>query len=191
MDACAHMSSWYYARTRALVSHQVTRSVSHLATVDQTEVCPLSRGMMSQSLSGPLQPVIRFLRHPLPASSTAFLAGRLPAQLHWQRYGLTVFPACHMTDVGSAFPPAVLRRRNPNFKRVIRPHTVLVNAYQQLWHRPTYEVYQQFTSVNRISQPSASTPLLLGVSEYLFHNRQSPKLRGLHCQRSFTPHRCQ
>ena len=165
MGACAHKSSMYYARTETPVSHQVLRSASHLATVDQTEVCPLSRGVMSQPLSGPLQPGIRFLRHPLPAPSSAFLAVYLPAQKSWQRYGLTVFPACHTTEVGSAYPPVVFRRRNPNFKRVIRPHTLLVNAYQQLWHRPTYEVYQQFTSVNRFSQPSASTPSLLGVSE--------------------------
>jgi hypothetical protein len=124
MGARAHTSSIYYARTRTPVSHQVIRSVSHLATVDQTEVCPLSRGVMSQPLSGPLQPGVRFLRHPLPAPSSAFLAVYLPAQKNWQRYGLTVFPACHMTEVGSVYSPVVFRRRNPNFKRVIRPHTL-------------------------------------------------------------------
>ena len=55
--------------------------VSHLATVDQTEVCPLSRGVMFQPLSDPLQTGFRFLRHPIPAQSTASLAVRLPVKL--------------------------------------------------------------------------------------------------------------
>ncbi|TCK95557.1 hypothetical protein B0G74_2183 [Paraburkholderia sp. BL9I2N2] len=97
------------------MSHQVIRSVSHLATVDQTEVCPLSREVMSQPLSGPLQPGIRFFRPPIPAPSTAFLAVHLPARLRWRRYGLTAFPACHTTDLGSAYSPTVQRRRNPTF----------------------------------------------------------------------------
>jgi hypothetical protein len=53
-------------------------SVSRLATKDQLEVCPLSRGMMFQPLSGPLQPGIRFFQPPIPAQPTAFLAVRLP-----------------------------------------------------------------------------------------------------------------
>lgn len=53
-------------------------SVSRLATKDQLEVCPLSREVMSQPLSGPLQPGIRFFQPPIPAQPTAFLAVRLP-----------------------------------------------------------------------------------------------------------------
>jgi hypothetical protein len=133
---------------------------------------------MSQPLSGPLQPGLRFFRRPLPAQLTAFLTVRLPASLRRQPYRLTTFPACHTTDLGSAYSPAVRRRRSPNLQRAIRPHTFLVDAYQQLWHRPTYEVYQQFTYVNRISQPSPSTPLLLGVSRWSFHSHHPPELPG-------------
>ena len=97
--------------------------VSHLATVDQTEVCPLSRGVMSQPLSDPLQTGLRFFRHPIPAQSSASLTVRLPVKLHWQPYRLTTFPACHKTDVGSAYSPAVRWRRNPNLQRVNRPRT--------------------------------------------------------------------
>lgn len=86
---------------------QVKRSVSRLATVDQTEVCPLSRGMMFQSLFEPLQPDIRFFRPPIPAPLTASLTVRLPTLPRWQRYGLTAFPACHTADLGSASPPTV------------------------------------------------------------------------------------
>ncbi|RQT50361.1 hypothetical protein DF050_19240 [Burkholderia cepacia] len=59
---------------------KLMRVVSRLATVDQTEVCPLSREVMSQPLSGPLQPDIRFFRPPIPAQSSASLAVRLPAK---------------------------------------------------------------------------------------------------------------
>ncbi len=41
---------------------------------DLAEVCPLSRGMMLQSLFPPLQGDIRFLRIPLPALPLTHLA---------------------------------------------------------------------------------------------------------------------
>jgi len=44
----------------------------------QREVCPLSRGVMSQPLSAPLQVGIRFLPPPLPATPSAHLATRFP-----------------------------------------------------------------------------------------------------------------
>src|SRR4051812_4073675 len=62
---------------------KLQRVVSRLATVDQTEVCPLSRGVMFQPLSEPLQPGFRFFRPPIPAQSTASLAVRLPALPRW------------------------------------------------------------------------------------------------------------
>ena len=42
------------------------------------EVCPLSRGMMSQSLSPPLHRGIRFLRVHLPAGRSGLVANPLP-----------------------------------------------------------------------------------------------------------------
>src|SRR6266852_1753562 len=47
---------------------------SILVTKDLAEVCPLSREVMLQPLSFPLQDGIRFLRFPLPAISSAYLA---------------------------------------------------------------------------------------------------------------------
>ncbi|WP_390213572.1 hypothetical protein [Undibacterium danionis] len=52
--------------------------VSRLATIDQIEVCPLSRGMMFQSLSESLQLGIRFLYPPMPTPPTVFLTVHLP-----------------------------------------------------------------------------------------------------------------
>ena len=46
---------------------------------DQEEVCPLSRRMMSQSVSPPLQRGIRFLLHPLPRSLSSSFAAVLPS----------------------------------------------------------------------------------------------------------------
>ena len=83
-------------------------SVSRLATKDQLEVCPLSRGMMFQPLSEPLQPGVRFFQPPIPAQPTAFLAVRLPKLTALrQPYGLTTFPARYTTGLGPAFSPVV------------------------------------------------------------------------------------
>lgn len=60
-------------------------------------------------------------------------------------------------------------------QRINRPHTILVDACQQLWHRAAYEVYWQFTYVDLVSQPSSSTPLLLGVSEQMLHSVCPPE----------------
>jgi len=104
--------------------------------------------------------------------------GSPASQLYWQPYGLTTFPACHTTDLGSTSSPAVQQRRNPNFQRVNRLHTILVDAAQQLRHRYNHGVYQQFTYINHISQPSSLTPSLLGVSICAPHDAHLPELPG-------------
>jgi hypothetical protein len=50
--------------------------------------------------------------------------------------------------------------------------------FKQLWLLSAYEVYQQFTYVNLISQPSSSTPLLLGVSRPFLAEPICPKHPG-------------
>jgi len=50
--------------------------------------------------------------------------------------------------------------------------------FKQLWLLCAYEVYQQFTYVNLISQPSSSTPLLLGVSRPSLTEPICPKRPG-------------
>lgn len=132
---------------------------------------------MSQPLCIPLQDTFRFLRPPIPARSTAFLAVCLPAILRRQPYGLTTFPACHTTDLGSAYSPAVSNDVTRDSSGSTNRNR-LVSAYQQLWHRNANEVYQQFTYVNRISQPSSSTPLLLGVSGRSSRDARSPETSG-------------
>ncbi len=97
-----------------------TGSIRDHATKDHAEVCPVSREVMFQPLSEPLQPGIRFLCDPIPAPPTARLAVRLP---RGQQYGLTTFPICHTTGLGPAYSPVVLRRRIPIIDRDNRPHT--------------------------------------------------------------------
>ena len=50
--------------------------------------------------------------------------------------------------------------------------------FKQLWLLSAYEVYQQFTYINHISQPSSSTPLLLGVSRSFLAEQICPKPPG-------------
>ena len=52
------------------------------------EVCPLSREVMFQLLSAPLQSSVRFLHLPLPATLSAYLTARFPLR---EGVGLTVF----------------------------------------------------------------------------------------------------
>ena len=112
---------------------------------------------MSQPLCVPLQDTIRFLRPPIPARSTAFLAVRLPAMLRRQPYGLTTFPVCHTTEAGPAFSPVAQRRRNPKFQRVIQPRTFWLEP-SSIWLFNSNEVYQQFTYVDHFSQPCSASP---------------------------------
>ena len=105
-----------------------------------------------------------------------------------QPYGLTTFPAHYTTGLGPASSPVIYLATYSDF-RAEHPITYrLVSAYQQLWHRLIYDVYQQFTYITHTSQPGSLTPLLLGVSAPLSHDRDAP-LQGLRCQESFTPHR--
>ncbi len=66
-----------------LILHQIHGKglVSRLATIDPIEVCPLSREVMFQPLSEPLQPGIRFFYHLMPTWSSVFLAVHLPLLL--------------------------------------------------------------------------------------------------------------
>ena len=50
--------------------------------------------------------------------------------------------------------------------------------FKQLWLLTGNEVYQQFTYVNPISQPSSSTPLLLGVSRPIPRGKGLPETSG-------------
>jgi len=69
------------------------------------EVCTLSRPMMFQSVSIPLQSGIRFFWHLIPISSSSHLTAFLPLR---ERYGLTTFRQNDTTGLGSLSTPKVL-----------------------------------------------------------------------------------
>lgn len=84
------------------------------------EVCSLSRRIISQPVSGPLQSGIRFFHDPLPAPPSDPLAVHLPVA--WRRYGLTLFHINDTSGLGSAFPPVACRSRPPIYKRESKLH---------------------------------------------------------------------
>ena len=91
---------------------------------DRAEVCLLSRKVMLQPLSLPLQYGPRFfrlliLRLLIPARPTTFLAVRLP---RGQSYGLTTFPFHHTTGSGLAVSPVDICDDIPRFSRGATRH---------------------------------------------------------------------
>ena len=72
-------------------------------TRDQAEVGALSGGVMFKPLSTALHDGVRFLRTPLPADPSVFLAVDLA--LHGRDYGLTLFLPSDMSGVDLAYPP--------------------------------------------------------------------------------------
>jgi hypothetical protein len=100
---------------------------------------PLRAGTNLESLSGPLQPGVRFFHHPLPAPPTASLTGCLPPSdlLKGWAEGRAYHVLCDTDAVsstatsrlGSVFPSVVQRRRIPTAYGNSQPHTV--------WLRPT------------------------------------------------------
>ena len=105
---------------------RITIGQSSLAMNDRAEVCPLSRRAMFQPVSRPLQPGVRFLRIPLPAAPTAFLAVRLPFPA-----ALWAYPVPHESPSGadpSASPAVVLSMMVQSSKTI--PHRI------PFWFKP-------------------------------------------------------
>ena len=87
-------AQWYSAH---LLSFRLGGSDHFLVKKHLVEVCSLSRGMMLQPLSGPLQAGVRFLRVPLPTLPSAFLAVGLPSSGENILY-YRIFPAQQNRD---------------------------------------------------------------------------------------------
>ena len=130
------------------------------------EVCPLSRRMMLQSLSAPLQDGIRFFLILLPAPAWAFLTVRLPT-IPGANTGLPCttkviyerFRRCLSTG-GSCC------QRDSNTEGMHLPTYLLVQARycKQLWLVLTHDVYRQFTYVRHTLLALAPLRLLLADS---------------------------
>ena len=88
----------------ALATSEVVPSGFMQSTTTQKSAT-VSRGVMFQPLSEPLQPGVRFFCDPLPTRPTAHLTARLPIR---QQYGLTTFLTCHTPRLEPAFSPGAL-----------------------------------------------------------------------------------
>ena len=77
-------------------------SAGSLVTRDHEEVCPLSRGMMLQSLSARLQGGLRFLLDPVPAPPWADFAACCPRR---ERYEVSTFRLNKRVGLGACFRP--------------------------------------------------------------------------------------
>jgi len=81
------------------------------------EVCPLSRGVMSQPLSAPITgAAFAFSILLYPHSPSASLMVGFPAQ-NRREYGLTTFRVNQRCALGSASPPAVILSMCPHCGR--------------------------------------------------------------------------
>ena len=96
----------------------------------QREVGPLSRGVMSQPLSDPLQAGLRLLPRPLPAVPSARLAAGLPSR---EGYGLTTLHHGNPRGLGPAYTPVAHHLRRVSSEHPDLATNLLVQAYQHLW----------------------------------------------------------
>jgi hypothetical protein len=85
-----------------LLSFRLDGSKNSLVKRDQEEVCPLSREVMFQPLSAPLQDGIRFLLDPAPAPPWAGFAACCPRR---ERYGVSTFRLQKCVGLGACYRP--------------------------------------------------------------------------------------
>ncbi len=97
---------------------------------DLAEVCPLSREVMLQPLSFPLQDGIRFLRFPLPAISSAYLAA---AYRERKISGLPCFARVTEWVRSALSAGGVGCPREGHQESLCPPRCLLAQACQHLW----------------------------------------------------------
>ena len=101
-----------------------------LAPQDPREIGPLSRGVILQPLSAPLQDGLRLLPHPLPASALVGLAAFLPRK---DGDGFITFRRCTVRRLGCASSPGErCPRAGSSECRNLSP-CLLAQACQPLW----------------------------------------------------------
>jgi len=150
---------------------------------DRVEVCSLSRQMIFQSVSTPLQGDLRFFHIPLPATSTACFTAHLPKSATLRAYPV---PHGFPNGSGSSISPAAAHPRGAIGKSPCLSAHLLVQACQHLWLGYSDGVYMRFTCVSRTR--SSLAPLHLDAGRFSLASRfDLPKYRRLHCPQSFRP----
>lgn len=152
------------------------------------EVCSLSRPVTFKPVSVPLQNGLRFLRLPLPASLSAFLAVGLP--VFRQEYGLTLFRVGDMGGLGPAFSPVAALSTIPDVIAGIPGHV-------PFWPEPVSAFGSLLVTTFSSGSLSLAIPPSLGpwacalapVSYYLAVS-DSPLRAGYLCFRGFARGDC-
>jgi len=142
---------------------------------------PFGVGRSFHPLSLPLQEGLRIFRDPLPAQVPAVLANYL-VPLSEHPYGLTLFRINSTSQEDPAISPVVFDV-SVSLPRRENTHHV------PFWAKPVSrfglfeldDVYQRFSYLDLLPQPSASTGLRLPVSHCSLTGSVYP-VRWLHCQ---------
>ena len=127
---------------------------------DLAEVCPLSRVVMLQPLSLPLQQGLRFFRLPSPAISSARLTAAYPtANGRYRAYRVSLREP---SGLGPLYPPVAFGVHE-------RARKIASARHGAFWLKPVsifgllpgYDVYQAFSFLNHATHSSPRSALML------------------------------
>jgi len=131
---------------------------------DLAEVCPLSRGMMLQSLSPSLQEGLRFFRIPVPAASSVHLAVSYPEMGRLWAYHV---PRTEQNGLGPLSSPVALDVHERSHQSIsARYSAILAQACQHLRLVYRNDVYQAFTYVDHAIHPGSLSALMLADTHF-------------------------
>jgi hypothetical protein len=150
------------------------------------EVGSLSRGVISQPLSGPLQAGLRFLPHPLPAAPSARLAAGLPSR---ENDGLTTLHRRNPRGLGPASTPVAHHLRRMSLKHPVLATHRLVQACQHLWLVIINDAYGGSPGLAVPRAPGPQPPRCWQSRPRLALRPPSLRMR-IRCPKGFTPRRC-
>jgi hypothetical protein len=150
------------------------------------EVSSLSRGVMSQPLSGPLRAGVRFLPRPLPAAPSTRLAAGLPSR---EDDGLTTLHRRNPRGLGPALTPVALHLRRMSLQHPDLATYLLVQASQHLW---LVFVYDACGGSPGLAVPRAPGPRppRCWQSRSRLALRSPPSRVRIRCPEGFAPRRC-
>src|SRR5262245_45802932 len=125
------------------------------------EVSPLSRGVMSQPLSDPLQAGLRFLPRPLPAAPSAHLTAGLPSR---EGDGLTTLHRRNPRGLGPAFTPVAHHLRRMSLQHPDLATYRFGPSLSAPLARLCLRRLRRFTWVGHTTRPWSPTTAVLAVA---------------------------
>lgn len=147
------------------------------------KVCPLSREMMFQSLSVPLQNSFRFLH--LSATCTPIRSPYGSPSSTRRKYRLTEFFLCDNEWVRSCLSAGDItfaKHELQAYFLVTSPFWVeLISIFS------SFHVTAFISNLHMLTIPSSLAPSRLDAGSFVFPSRFRLSFDGLHCPNSFTP----